>query len=69
MFYRTADASKVAFYHLVQDLIQEGITFIDCQVYTPLFASFGAREIPRTLFLELLREAIDPRNKKENLQG
>lgn len=51
MFAKASDASKVAFVHLVRQLRQWGIPWIDCQVHTPHLERFGAREIPRQAFL------------------
>jgi len=52
MFSRSADASKVALVYLVCQLERWGFELIDCQMATAHLASFGAREIPRTEFLE-----------------
>jgi leucyl/phenylalanyl-tRNA--protein transferase len=59
MFARARDASKVAFVRLVRQLEAWGISLIDCQVYTPHLASFGAREWPRRAFLQALRPALE----------
>lgn len=59
MFYRESDASKLALWQLIEHLQQRGATWLDCQQLTPLVEQFGAREIPRQDFLELLDEAID----------
>lgn len=59
MFAQMADASKVAFVHLVRQLIQWGFELIDCQVYTDHLARFGATEIPRTSFRNLLEHLCD----------
>jgi leucyl/phenylalanyl-tRNA--protein transferase len=58
MFYRSRDASKVALFHLCEHLKQQGVPWIDCQVLSPLLASFGAVEIARREFMELLHEQI-----------
>lgn len=58
MFHHVSNASKVAFVHLVQWLQQAHVGMIDCQMNTPLLASFGAREIPRTRFIETLENLI-----------
>jgi len=60
MFSRRSDASKVAFAHLVRQLVAWGFALIDCQVYTEHLASLGAREIPREQFLELLDQHCEP---------
>jgi leucyl/phenylalanyl-tRNA--protein transferase len=59
MFALEADASKVAFVALVRQLCRWGIRLVDCQVYTPHLASFGAREWPRREFLAALHAALD----------
>jgi leucyl/phenylalanyl-tRNA--protein transferase len=59
MFALETDASKVAFVALVEQLRRWGILLVDCQVYTPHLASFGAREWPRRDFLAALRAALD----------
>lgn len=56
MFHHRPEASKVAFACLVPALRAAGFRLIDCQQRTPLLASFGAREIPRSLFLQQLRQ-------------
>jgi len=58
MFARETDASKVAFATLLRQLEVWGIHLIDCQVYTPHLASFGATEWPRRRFLAELRGCI-----------
>jgi leucyl/phenylalanyl-tRNA---protein transferase len=59
MFARAPDASKVAFVALVEQLRAWRIGLIDCQVYTPHLARFGAREWPRRQFLKELRKALE----------
>ena len=54
MFHKQTDASKVAFVHLVNQLKNEGVGMIDCQMKTPLLASFGGREIEREAFMQKL---------------
>ena len=58
MFHHVADASKVAFVRLVQELAAKGFGLIDCQMKTPHLASFGAREIPRKDFLQQLAKLV-----------
>jgi leucyl/phenylalanyl-tRNA---protein transferase len=52
MFTHRTDASKLAFVGLVSSLRSMGFSMIDCQQNTRHLASFGAREIPRELFLK-----------------
>lgn len=58
MFTKKSDASKVAFVSLVKRLKKNGFSLIDSQIYTELFASFGAKEIPRDEYLFLVKEAL-----------
>jgi leucyl/phenylalanyl-tRNA---protein transferase len=58
MFAREANASKFAFISLVRELQSEGIVLIDCQVHTAHLASFGAKMIPRKLYLNYLRDYL-----------
>jgi leucyl/phenylalanyl-tRNA--protein transferase len=54
MFSKMTDASKVGLYYLVALLKSKNYTLIDCQVYTKHLASLGAKEIPRSEFLDFL---------------
>ena len=54
MFSKQANASKYAFISYVQQLKQEGVQLIDCQVYTAHLESLGARMIDRSAFMEFL---------------
>lgn len=58
MFYRQPNASKVALYALVQFALRHGWLFIDCQQETDNLTRFGARNIERAEFLDLLRTAL-----------
>ncbi|MGH0035869.1 MAG: leucyl/phenylalanyl-tRNA--protein transferase [Myxococcota bacterium] len=58
MFARAADASKVAFVHLVRQLESWGVGLVDCQVHTPHLDRFGARLWPRDRFLRELGQAL-----------
>ena len=51
MFYREANASKLALLHLVERLSARGLDWLDIQVLTPHMARLGARAVPRELFL------------------
>lgn len=57
MFAKVTDASKMALLHLVQHLRQQGVEMIDCQQETAHLASFGARPIARTEFIERMQKA------------
>jgi leucyl/phenylalanyl-tRNA--protein transferase len=58
MFAQKTDASKVAFVKLVHYLIQQDFELIDCQVTTEHLMRFGAKNVPRSEFLEMLRHAL-----------
>jgi leucyl/phenylalanyl-tRNA--protein transferase len=58
MFARVSDASKCAFAHFAGIMFENGLPWIDCQVHTDHLARFGAKEIPRSEYLQLLRNAI-----------
>lgn len=64
MFTKKSNASKVAFVHLVEHLSTWNFTLIDCQITTPHLKSMGAREIPRSEFLDLLRQALTTPTRK-----
>ncbi|SFV59528.1 Leucyl/phenylalanyl-tRNA--protein transferase [hydrothermal vent metagenome] len=54
MFSKKSDASKAAYYILIQHLKKWRYSFVDCQVPTPHLASLGAKEISREEFLKRL---------------
>jgi leucyl/phenylalanyl-tRNA--protein transferase len=56
MFAHKSNASKVAFVHLVDELVKKHYAIIDCQVTTEHLLSLGAQEIPRIEFLQLLKQ-------------
>ena len=56
MFAKTSNASKAAFITFVKKLEMLGFYLIDCQMYTEHLASLGAELIPRTLFLNYLKQ-------------
>jgi leucyl/phenylalanyl-tRNA--protein transferase len=58
MFSKQSNASKYAFTRYVQQLKEEGIRLIDCQVYTAYLESLGAKMILRNDFTRLLHELI-----------
>ncbi len=58
MFSRRSNASKVAFVKLVGQLVTWNFTVIDCQVTTGHLISLGARDIPRSEFIETLRSSL-----------
>lgn len=54
MFHKVTDASKIAFYHLVEVLRSKKYSLIDCQVYNKHLESLGAQEISRDSFISIL---------------
>ncbi len=58
MFSTISNASRFAFIKYVQQLKEEGICIIDCQVYTEYLESLGARMIDRKEFTSMLKELI-----------
>jgi len=58
MFSRATDASKVALCHLVARLRAGGFRLLDTQFITDHLAQFGAREIPRGLYMDRLDDAM-----------
>jgi leucyl/phenylalanyl-tRNA---protein transferase len=59
MFHRATGASKIALWALVDRLRERRFALLDTQWLTPHLKQFGAREIPRQLYLHLLNAAID----------
>ncbi|HTM20358.1 MAG TPA: leucyl/phenylalanyl-tRNA--protein transferase [Kofleriaceae bacterium] len=58
MFTRSDSAGKLAFVTLAEHLHAWQIDLIDCQMHTPLLASFGAQEWPRSRYLDALATAL-----------
>jgi len=58
MFSKVSNASRFAFVKYVQQLKEEGIELIDCQVYTEYLESLGAKMIDRKDFIKKLNELI-----------
>ncbi|MCP4503075.1 MAG: leucyl/phenylalanyl-tRNA--protein transferase [Deltaproteobacteria bacterium] len=63
MFALKPDASKVAFATLLAHLAEWGFTLVDCQVFTEHLARFGAIEVPRSVFLDMLDDALSVPDK------
>lgn len=59
MFFTEPNASKAALVFLVEQLLHQGISFIDCQQETANLLRFGAQAIARNDFLELLQKALE----------
>lgn len=64
MFYKAANASKVAFYYLVNTMKEWKYDFIDAQQSTAHLKSLGAMDIEREKFLELLKKTLKFPTKK-----
>lgn len=59
MFHSERDASKVALVHLVARLRRGGFSLLDTQFVTSHLAQFGAIEVPRQRYKQMLRAAMD----------
>ncbi len=59
MFFKERDASKFAFYHLVNWCKTHDFQFIDAQQPTEHLKSLGAKEIERKFFLKELNRALN----------
>jgi leucyl/phenylalanyl-tRNA--protein transferase len=58
MFHNRTNASKVALYHLVEHLKNQGHVLFDIQMVTEATLPLGAIEIPRTEYLQRLAKAV-----------
>jgi len=58
MFHRVTDASKVALHALVSRLRDRRFGLLDVQWVTPHLVQFGAIEVPRRRYLQMLRYAM-----------
>jgi len=63
MFHHVRDASKIALLALVERLREKRFTLLDTQWLTPHLQKFGAIEIPRTKYLEILNNAVNLRRR------
>jgi leucyl/phenylalanyl-tRNA---protein transferase len=59
MFHEVTDASKVALHALVERLRARGFTLLDTQWTTAHLTKFGAYEVPRRVYLERLKAALE----------
>lgn len=59
MFSGISNASKIAFYYLVERLKKLGFILLDTQYINEHTYKLGAIEIPKSLYLKLLKQAID----------
>ncbi len=56
MFYKQANASKLALWSLVNELQQVGCSWLDTQMITPVVETFGGKYIDRQEFMDRLRQ-------------
>ncbi len=64
MFTRISNASNIALVKLLEYLEKLSFDMVDCQVTTEHLIRFGAREIPRTLFLKQLEKSLTSPTQK-----
>lgn len=69
MFFTQSNASKLAFVTLIEHLQTQGINWIDTQMVTPVIESFGGREIPRHLFMQMLASLNSNRSRLDIFGG
>ena len=62
MFSRATDASKVCLVHLVNRLRERGFVLLDTQFTTEHLKRFGAIDVPREDYAEMLAEALEGPN-------
>lgn len=56
MFSRETNASKLAFIYLVHQLAEWNFQLIDCQIQSDHLRSLGSEDLPRTQFLQILKQ-------------
>lgn len=54
MFYKKPNASKLALWHLVETLAEQGHEWIDVQMVTPVVESMGGKYVDREQYLQML---------------
>ena len=59
MFSRESNSSKLVFAYFAEFLFNSGVVMIDCQMHSDHMAQFGAQEIERAEFEELLSDAVN----------
>lgn len=69
MFSRARDTSKIALVYLVARLKYGGFTLLDTQFITDHLAQFGAIEISRQAFQQLLEDALDGGQSSSGTDG
>ena len=63
MFHRVTNASKIALAALVERMRERKFILLDTQWLTPHLVQFGAIQIPRLKYLELLDRAVNLRRR------
>ena len=63
MFAKVSNASKAGFIYFVEKYKNQ-YQLIDCQVHTEHLASLGAKEIPKSEFLKILKQSFSDENVK-----
>lgn len=63
MFHLVPNASKVAFHYLIENLRIRNYKLLDTQFINDNVKRFGALEIPKSLFLKILKDSISIENK------
>ncbi|MCJ8518955.1 leucyl/phenylalanyl-tRNA--protein transferase [Pseudorhizobium tarimense] len=58
MFSRRTNASKICLVHLVERLQAKGFSLLDTQFTTEHLKTFGAIDVPKEDYLEMLKEAV-----------
>jgi leucyl/phenylalanyl-tRNA---protein transferase len=69
MFHTVTDGSKVALAHLVARLKRGGYRLLDAQFVTTHLAKFGAIEVDRALYQELLAQALSQEASASTWRG
>jgi leucyl/phenylalanyl-tRNA--protein transferase len=65
MFNRANNASKLAFAYLAEYLFKAGVALIDCQMHSEHMERFGAKEVTREQFEDLLVLGLNSSTKNE----
>lgn len=63
MFYLKPNASKLALWFLIEHLRKQNVAWMDCQVINPNIARFGAVQIDRNIYHELLSQSVNQPSK------
>ncbi|TCL70492.1 leucyl/phenylalanyl-tRNA--protein transferase [Rhizobium sp. BK251] len=58
MFSRRTDASKICLVHLVERLREKGFTLLDTQFTTEHLKTFGAVDVPKRKYVQMLSRAM-----------